>query len=38
MTALTLDIGRHMWWPSPLAARRDDDVAATPPGELTRAR
>jgi hypothetical protein len=27
-----------MWWPSPLAARRDDGIAATPPGELTRAR
>ncbi len=38
VTALTLDVGRHMWWPSPLAARRDDDIAATPPGELTRAR
>jgi putative drug exporter of the RND superfamily len=38
VTALTLDIGRHMWWPSRLAARRDDDVAAAPPGELTRAR
>ena len=31
VTALTLDIGGHPWWPSPLAARRDDDVAATPP-------
>ena len=38
VTALTLDIGRHMWWPSRLAARRDDDVTAAPPGELTRAR
>jgi putative drug exporter of the RND superfamily len=38
VTALTLDVGRHMWWPSRLAARRDDDVTAAPPGELTRAR
>jgi RND superfamily putative drug exporter len=38
VTALTLDIGRHMWWPSRLAARRDEDIAAAPPGELTRAR
>src|SRR5580704_2840246 len=37
VTALTLDVGRHMWWPSRLATRRDDDVAAAPPGELTRA-
>jgi hypothetical protein len=38
VTALTLDIGRNMGWPSRLAARRDDDIAAAPPGELTRAR
>ncbi|MGH3069318.1 MAG: MMPL family transporter [Streptosporangiaceae bacterium] len=37
VTALTLDIGRHMWWPSRLAARREADTAATPPGELSRA-
>ena len=35
VTALTLDIGRHMWWPSRLAARRDDD-AAEPSGQLSR--
>jgi RND superfamily putative drug exporter len=34
VTALTLDIGRHMWWPSRLAARRDDD-AAEPAGQLS---
>jgi RND superfamily putative drug exporter len=37
VTALTLDIGRHMWWPSHLAARRDDDEAAEPAGQLSRA-
>jgi RND superfamily putative drug exporter len=37
VTALTLDIGRHMWWPSRLAARRDDDPAAGPSGQLSRA-
>jgi putative drug exporter of the RND superfamily len=26
VTALTLDIGRHIWWPSALAHRRDDHV------------
>jgi putative drug exporter of the RND superfamily len=26
VTALTLDIGRHMWWPSKLAAKRDVPV------------
>jgi RND superfamily putative drug exporter len=35
VTAVT-DVGEH-GSPAP-AARRDDDVAATPPGELTRAR
>jgi RND superfamily putative drug exporter len=38
VTALTLDIGRHMWWPSRLAARRDDDAAAEPAEQLSRAR
>jgi RND superfamily putative drug exporter len=37
VTALTLDIGRHMWWPSRLAAPREADTAAAPPGELSRA-
>ena len=36
VTALTLDIGRHMWWPSRLAARRDDEEAAEPSGQLSR--
>jgi putative drug exporter of the RND superfamily len=38
VTALTLDIGRHIWWPSRLAARRDDDAAAEPSEQLSRAR
>ena len=38
VTALTLDIGQHMWWPSRLAARRDDDIAGELPGQLTRTR
>ena len=38
VTALTLDIGRHMWWPSRLAARRDDDAADELPGQLSRTR
>jgi RND superfamily putative drug exporter len=37
VTALTLDIGRSMWWPGRLAARRDGDEAATPSGQLSRA-
>lgn len=28
VTALNLDVGRWMWWPSKLARRRDDDVPA----------
>ncbi|HZB19072.1 MAG TPA: hypothetical protein VE463_04480, partial [Blastococcus sp.] len=24
VTALTLDVGRHMWWPSALARRLDE--------------
>jgi putative drug exporter of the RND superfamily len=28
VTALTLDIGRRMWWPSPLARRRAGEAAA----------
>ena len=31
VTAVTLDVGRFMWWPSRLAAR-----AQPPPGELSR--
>jgi RND superfamily putative drug exporter len=38
VTALTLDIGRHMWWPSRLAARRDDDAEAELSGQLSRTR
>jgi len=30
VTALTLDIGRHMWWPSPLAHRKDQPEANEP--------
>jgi RND superfamily putative drug exporter len=26
VTALNLDIGRHMWWPSALAHKRDADL------------
>ncbi|HEX3389329.1 MAG TPA: MMPL family transporter [Streptosporangiaceae bacterium] len=37
VTALTLDVGRHMWWPSRLAARREAGTAAAAPGELSRA-
>ena len=36
VTALTLDAGRHMWWPSRLAARRVEDSAAQAAGQLTR--
>ncbi len=36
VTALTLDVGRHMWWPSRLARPRAEE-AATPPVHLTRA-
>jgi RND superfamily putative drug exporter len=38
VTALTLDIGRHMWWPSRLATRPEADTAAGPPAELSLAR
>jgi RND superfamily putative drug exporter len=38
VTALTLDIGRHLWWPSRLAARHDDDAAAEPSGQLSQTR
>jgi len=32
VTALTLDVGRRMWWPSALAGRRDQPAAdASPP-------
>jgi len=30
VTALTLDIGRYVWWPSSLAQRRDPVLAASP--------
>jgi putative drug exporter of the RND superfamily len=30
VTALTLDIGRHMWWPSALAHRQDQPEETTP--------
>ncbi len=37
VTALTLDVGRHMWWPSRLARpRAEEDV--TPPVQLSRTR
>ncbi len=36
VTALTLDVGRHMWWPSKLARPRPEE-AVTPPVQLTRA-
>jgi len=36
VTALTLDAGRHMWWPSRLAARQVEDSAAQAAGQLTR--
>ena len=35
VTALTLDVGRHMWWPSSLARPRAEE-AVTPPIQLTR--
>src|ERR1700722_18565239 len=28
VTALTLDVGRHIWWPSALAGRGRDEAAA----------
>jgi putative drug exporter of the RND superfamily len=36
VTALTLDVGRHMWWPSRLAQPRAEE-AVPPPAQLTRA-
>ena len=36
VTALTLDVGRHIWWPSKLARPRPEE-AVTPPVQLTRA-
>jgi RND superfamily putative drug exporter len=27
VTALSLDVGRHMWWPSSLASKRDPEVS-----------
>ncbi len=35
VTALTLDVGRHMWWPSRLARPRPEE-AVPPPVQLTR--
>ncbi|HEY2126472.1 MAG TPA: MMPL family transporter [Streptosporangiaceae bacterium] len=35
VTALTLDIGRHIWWPSALARPRAEE-AVTPPVQLSR--
>jgi putative drug exporter of the RND superfamily len=37
VTALTLDVGRHIWWPSRLARPRAEE-AVPPPAQLTRAR
>jgi RND superfamily putative drug exporter len=34
VTALTLDIGRHVWWPSALMKRGDDDEFPPPPPPL----
>jgi RND superfamily putative drug exporter len=31
VTSLTLDIGRHMWWPSALARRQDEPEETTAP-------
>ncbi len=36
VTALTLDVGRHIWWPSKLARPRPEE-AVTPPVQLTQA-
>ncbi len=36
VTALTLDVGRHIWWPSRLARPRPEE-ALPPPVQLTRA-
>jgi RND superfamily putative drug exporter len=36
VTALTLDVGRHIWWPSKLARPRAEE-AVTPPVQLTQA-
>ncbi|TDE13551.1 MMPL family transporter [Jiangella asiatica] len=35
VTALNLDIGRHMWWPSQLAKAEAVDETGPPPGERT---
>jgi putative drug exporter of the RND superfamily len=37
VAALTLDIGRHIWWPSALARPRAEE-AVTPPVQLSRTR
>jgi RND superfamily putative drug exporter len=36
VTALTLDVGRHIWWPSRLARPRAEE-AVPPPAQLTQA-
>jgi len=36
VTALTLDAGRFIWWPSSLASRAGGAPAQIPPGELSR--
>ena len=33
VTALNLDIGRHMWWPSKLAQKRDPEPRDGPAAE-----
>jgi RND superfamily putative drug exporter len=33
VTALNMDIGRHIWWPSKLAAKRDVDIPDSPETE-----
>jgi RND superfamily putative drug exporter len=39
VTALTLDVGRHMWWPSRLAQRRDEpEEPDLPAGDPARVR
>jgi putative drug exporter of the RND superfamily len=36
VTALTLDVGRRIWWPSRLARKPDDDSGGLQPGQLSR--
>src|SRR5262249_52889659 len=35
VTALNLDFGRHVWWPSKLSAKRDEPVAEREPALVT---